>query len=468
MVTQKKFFKCNSCGLEQNLDQSVHITLKYCVSCYNKEQIHRESMRKINMYIALLKEKNKYSKIRRQKIQDIIRINELILPLTIFQLEDGEVLDYLHESRRNAFKSGLKQITEKYNLSLNPDIITHELINKLEPIWKFRRVPTSQKLDERLSPLDPFIDKPIKEKQLFFKDIKKAITMPYFTKVKGKYLIKQMAPFKFKDSYILKTIKTYRKAIEKAATQPEQFRRFLKALGMNCQFQTIDDRLKLGIQEYARDVSEDQIKILTNRMISEIDQAENSFLIPNIAKHIMDNHERLFEKWFCYILPFDKSRFMSVQAKTGSRTDFVVRLQYHFRKYELKMIYDALWESSEYLVRAKTEQKLAKIKKDSSLAPEQKKLKIAKALERLEKNLAADKLQQTREQNAKGSPMVARFLLLNSEKAFNMVLDKIIRYHYKRLNLTTPVSYITNVLESGAEEKKGELKAFYMIQSREW
>lgn len=468
MVTQTKFFTCNSCGREQNLDQSVHIKLKYCVSCYNKEQIHRESLRKIQMYIDLLKEKKKYSKIRRQKIHDIIRINEIILPLTIFQLEDGEVLDYLQEARRNAFKAGLKQIAEKYHLTLNPDIITHELINKLKPIWKFRRAPKSQKLDESLSPLDPFIDKPIKEKQQFFKDIKKTITIPYFTKVKGKYLMKQVKPFKFSDSYILKTVKAYRKTIEKAATQPEQFRRFLKALGENCQFQTIDDRLKLGIQQYAKEVSEDEIKVLTNRMISEIDQAENSFLIPNIAKHIMDNHERLFEKWYCSILPFDKSRFMSVQAKTGSRTDFVVRLQYHFRKYELKMIHDALWESSEYLVRARTDQKLIKIKKDASLTPEQKKLKIAKAMERLEKNLSAEKLQQTREQNAKGSPMVARFLLLNAEKAFNMVLDKIIRYHYKRLKLTTPVSYITNVLESGAEEKKGELKSFYLIQSREW
>ena len=242
----------------------------------------------------------------------------------------------------------------------------------------------------------------------------------------------------------------------------------MKALGKNCQYQTIDDRLKFGIQQYAKEVSGDEIAVLTNRMIAEIDQAESSFLIPNIAKHIMDNHERLFETWYTSILPFDKSRFMSVQAKTGSRTDFVVRLQYHFRKYELKMIYDALWASAENLIHAKTEQKIAKIKKDSSMPADQKKKKIEKTLERLEKNLTADKLQQTREQNAKGSPMVARFLLLNAEKAFNMVLDKIIRYHYKRLNLTTPVSYITNVLESGAEEKKGELKAFYLIQSREW
>lgn len=425
-------------------------------------------MKKIQMYIDLLKENNKYTKIRKQKIKDLIRINEMILPLTVFQLEDGEILDYLHDSRRTAFKAGLKIITNKYKLSLNQDIITHELVNNLQRIWKSRRVPSSQKLDDCLSPLDPFIDKPIKEKSKFFSDIKKAITVPYFTKIKGKYQMKRVAPFKFTDSYVSKTVKAYRKQIEKASTQPAQFKRFLKALGKNCQYQTIDDRLKFGIQQYAKEVSGDEIAVLTNRMIAEIDQAESSFLIPNIAKHIMDNHERLFETWYTSILPFDKSRFMSVQAKTGSRTDFVVRLQYHFRKYELKMIYDALWASAENLIHAKTEQKIAKIKKDSSMPADQKKKKIEKTLERLEKNLTADKLQQTREQNAKGSPMVARFLLLNAEKAFNMVLDKIIRYHYKRLNLTTPVSYITNVLESGAEEKKGELKAFYLIQSREW
>jgi len=44
MTRKKNFFTCKSCGLEQNLDQSVHIKQKYCVSCYNKEQVFREMM----------------------------------------------------------------------------------------------------------------------------------------------------------------------------------------------------------------------------------------------------------------------------------------------------------------------------------------------------------------------------------------------------------------------------------------
>ena len=74
----QKFFTCKSCGLEQNLDQSVHIKQKYCVSCYNKEQIHREMMMKMEKFIRFLKEKKQYTKIRRKRVQDLIRLNEMM------------------------------------------------------------------------------------------------------------------------------------------------------------------------------------------------------------------------------------------------------------------------------------------------------------------------------------------------------------------------------------------------------
>ena len=53
-MAKQKFFICKSCGLEQNLDQSVNIKQKYCVSCYNKEQIHREMITKMEKHIKYL------------------------------------------------------------------------------------------------------------------------------------------------------------------------------------------------------------------------------------------------------------------------------------------------------------------------------------------------------------------------------------------------------------------------------
>lgn len=79
-----------------------------------------------------------------------------------------------------------------------------------------------------------------------------------------------------------------------------------------------------------------------------------------------------------------------------------------------------------------------------------------------------ENLERIQIQNMNSAPMVARLLLLNAEKAFNLILNQIIRYHYRRLNISTPVQYITNVLESGAEEIRRDLKAFYFIHSREW
>ncbi|MHA1648440.1 MAG: hypothetical protein ACTSVL_12800, partial [Promethearchaeota archaeon] len=223
-----------------------------------------------------------------------------------------------------------------------------------------------------------------------------------------------------------------------------------------------------GIQKYVKEFANEDIDYLSNRMMREINQSEDAKLIPNIAKYILENNEYIFRTWFTEILPFDKSRFWVSDAKTGSRTDFVVRLQYTFRNYELKILMNALRDSTELLIRSKSENKLMKIKKDKNLSPEKKKEKIVKVLARLEKNLEPDKLAQKQKENAQGAQMVARFLLINSEKAFNLVLNKIIRYHYKRLRITTPVSYITNVLESGAWEKGKNLKAFYVIHSREW
>jgi hypothetical protein len=79
-----------------------------------------------------------------------------------------------------------------------------------------------------------------------------------------------------------------------------------------------------------------------------------------------------------------------------------------------------------------------------------------------------DKLKAAQDAEMNNTSNTARFLVLNAEKAFNIVLDYIIKYHYKRLEITTPVQFITNVSKSFAEEKLGTLIVSYWISSREW
>ncbi len=430
--------------------------------------MHRESMQKFEFYRIHLEKQQQYTKIRKKKLKDLIRLNEVLLPQTIFILEDGEIRVNLKEIQRDAIKKGLQELEKKYHLKVNEDAITYELTEKIKPIWQSKRIPSEKIQNQLIDELEPFIDKKIESKKDFFKDFRKNVRIPYFTLVKGKYQIKYMHPFQFNETYLLRTVKTYRNLILKYTNQRHRFQYFVEQIAQICQFQTVDDGLKYAIEKYALGISKKDIEIFGDRMLTEINQSEDSPLIPNIAKYIMDNSEYIFETWYTKILPFDKSRFMASQAHTGSRTDFVVRLQYHFRSYELKMIADNLRDTTEMMIREKGKNKIAKLLADKGLTEEKRNLKIQRTQDRMEKNLQPEKLKQIQIQNVNGFPMVARFLLLNAEKAFNIVLNKIIRFHYKRLRITTPVQYITNVLESGAEEIRKDLKAFYLIQSREW
>ena len=466
--TQKSFFICRSCLLKQNIDQSVHIAENYCVRCYNKEQMHRESMNRFEFYRIYLEKQQQYTKIRKTKLKDLIRLNEILLPQTIFILEDGEIRANLKDIQKDAIKKGLQELEKKYHLKVNEDAITYELTEKIKPIWQSKRMPSELVQNKLIDELEPFIDKKIESKKDFFKDFRKNVRIPFFTLINGKYQIKYMHPFQFNEAYLLRTVKTYRNRILTYTNQRHQFQYFVEQIAQICQFQTVNDALKQAIEEYSLGIAKKDIEIFGDRMLTEINRTEKSPLIPNIAKYIMDNSEYIFETWYTKILPFDKSRFMASQSHTGSRTDFVVRLQYHFRSYELKMIADSLKETTELMIREKGKNKIASLLADESLTDEKRNLKIQREQDRMEADLQPEKLKQIQVQNVNGSPMVARFLLLNAEKAFNIVLNKIIRFHYARLKMTTPVQYITNVLESGAEEIRKDLKAFYLIQSREW
>ncbi len=485
---QKKTFRCNTCGKVQNIDQSVHIQMNYCVSCYNKEQIYRDVKKKMDNYIIALQNNHQYTKTRKQKLKDLTLLNEILLPSTIFELEDGEVLDRLHDAQRNAFKKGMSSLREKYHLRINEDAVTMDLVNKMASLWHYKRIPSPGKLNELSTYLEPFIEPVIQDKKSFFADLKQAVVIPAFTQLAEKltstqkfpqkviterpilppFTIIPVSPFLFTDKAIIQVVKAYRKKISKVSTQAEQFRFFLQRVGEFCQFQTAEDRLKDGIEQYVLEYGGTDLHKFSNRVMQQINQMEDAPLIPNIAKYIMDNYEYIFETWYTDILTFDRSRFMVSQAKTGSRTDFVVRLQYRFRSYEIKMIADALRNTTEILLKNKADQRIVKILKDDNLTSEEKNTQITSVKTKLEKDLQPDQLAQIRQQNANGAPMVARLLLLNTEKAFNLVLTEVIQYHYKRLRIDTTVQYITNVLESGAVENRGDLKAYYLIQSREW
>jgi hypothetical protein len=467
MSQKPSFFTCRSCHKEQNLDQSVNIVEDYCVSCYNKEQIWQEVMEKFKAFKHYLKDHDKYTKIRRKKIKLLKILSEMLLPQSIFILEVGEVEDMLHDIQRSAFKRAILSLQDKYSFQINEKAITFELVQKLRPIFEYSRYSTERK-EVLSSHLTPFIDNPIHDLSSFFHDMTEKANSPAFTRSNGNYELIPVNPFQFNDSYLLKTVESYAKQIEKASSQPERFKHFVQFVGKDCQFQTIDDMLKQSIQRYAQSFFKSRIITFSERIMREINQTEQSHLIPNIAKYIMDNAAFVFETWYTKILPFDKSRIMISQAKTGSRTDFVVRLQYTFRSYEIRAIEQSLKDTIELLLRGKTDRKIKKISSKEDLSAEEKEKKIDREEERLRKNLLHENLEMQKQKAGASAPMVARFLLLNGEKAFNFILDEVIRYHYKRLKITTEVSYITNVLESGATEKRKNLKAHYLIQSREW
>jgi len=189
------------------------------------------------------------------------------------------------------------------------------------------------------------------DKKDFFTDLKQAVVIPAFAQIAEKstlsqkstqkvitklptlppYTVLSVSPFLFTDKAILRIVKAYRKKIAKISSQPEQFRFFLQRVGEFCQFQPAEDRLKDGIEQYVLEYGGTDLYKFSNRVMQQINQMEEAPLIPNIAKYIMDNYEYVFETWYTDILAFDRSRFMVSQAKTGSRTDFIVRLQYRFR-----------------------------------------------------------------------------------------------------------------------------------------
>jgi hypothetical protein len=467
-----KFFVCKTCQKEQNLDQSLHVKQAYCVSCFNKEQIHGDMMEDMQNFIDHLKLNNQYTKARKKKINDLIKLNEILLPSTIITMDDEDILSTLKEAQQLAFKMAIQSNLMKYKYEIVDTYkIDNDFLKNIEPIWQYKRSIPKDHIKDLKIVLEPVIKLPtMSEKKIneLFSDLKKQSKIPYFTQIKGNYIFKYLSPFKLKDGYLLKTVKTYRKKIIKANNHIEKFQRFIQVIGNKCQFQTMDDKLMKALQGYMQEYRKEELDIFTKRILKEINGLESTFLIPNMAKYILDNYERIFYRWYCNLMCFNRNKFMVDNARTGSRTDFVIQLFYNYDNSELKVISRVLEDTTELMLKDKGKIKISKLKKNKALTPEDRQKKIAKVEERLIKSLEPAALAQKQIDQKKTAPMVARVLVLNAEKAFNIVLDKVIRYHYKRLGLTTPVQYITNVLSSKFHQTKNNLEVSYLIQSREW
>ena len=100
--------------------------------------------------------------------------------------------------------------------------------------------------------------------------------------------------------------------------------------------------------------------------------------------------------------------------------------------------------------------------------PNKKRKRSPKEHTYLEKDTTPEKIKEAQERAKQEATNILRFLVLNAENAFNMIMDRIIRVHYKRLDITTPVRYITNVSNSSKEMVKQRLEIVYWISSREW
>jgi transcription elongation factor Elf1 len=468
----KTSFTCNVCGISQNLDQSVHIKEKLCVTCYAKEQVWNRVEQQIKFYENQLKQTKKLSKIRKQKIVNLRLLNDLIAPNSILDFSEEDMIANLNEMQKSAVQRTLKIINTQIPLpALNSDNIDEKIIQAVIALGKFKRKMPAAKYDEFLSLFSPvFAIKEISPEQIpeLFKLLGKLTTIPKIEANSGKYLIKQLPLQKFKAAELLKTWKAYKKAVISANEQIKHFEHLMQFIAAHSQFQTVDDKMMHAIRAFCEKERKEEMKELTDWMLKGINGQEDAALIPNISRFILQNAEQIFYTWYSRILPFNKSQLLIANPKAMSRTDFALQIQYSYTKQELNLLKKILIENTETLIRAKAADRIAKIQANTTFSPEQKKVKIETEEKYLAQDLTPEKLKAAQEKNGATFNTTARFMVLNAEKAFNIVLDDIIRFHYKRLNLTTPVQFITNVGRSSVQESKSKLVATYWISSREW
>jgi hypothetical protein len=114
-------------------------------------------------------------------------------------------------------------------------------------------------------------------------------------------------------------------------------------------------------------------------------------------------------------LPFERQNITFESPKAMSRTDFAMKITYVFDNKEMNVI--------------------------------SKEMKRVEYKDKLENNCS--------------------YLLLNSEKAFNNIIAYVLRHYYKKLKITSPVNYITNVSAREMKVTQKFIEVSYRISSRD-
>ena len=214
---------------------------------------------------------------------------------------------------------------------------------------------------------------------------------------------------------LIKNWEQYLPRIQKINSHKSRFQHFIEFIAKESKFKTFKDLLRDTIIKYIKIYHGEEFKEYRDKVFAEIVAQEKSDILPNVAYYIYKNNERLFYHLFTDFLGFKRSHLTIDKPKAMSRTDFTIRITYVYDNIELKIIKD----------------KLAEIK--SSYSP----------------------------------LSVCKWLVLNSEKSFNVVLNYVMKYYYKKLKINSSVGFITNVSSTDSTETQKFISVTYKVSSRE-
>ena len=85
------------CGRDQNIDQTIHIKKRLCVSCFSKQQVHEDFQLKLDNYIRFLKERNELTTEKENEIELWTLLNDILVPNNILLLSPSEIPMILKE-----------------------------------------------------------------------------------------------------------------------------------------------------------------------------------------------------------------------------------------------------------------------------------------------------------------------------------------------------------------------------------
>jgi hypothetical protein len=468
---EKKSFVCQICERDQNIDQTIHIKRKICVTCFNKAQVYEKVEKKIAFFEQFLKKSGKFTTGKKKIISQLRIANSFLPSADILDVREEDLTPAITDLQRKAITLGLKEILSQYQLpEFKDDNITVDVLKSLRTAWKYKTKTPAAQMQNVINALGSiFPGTSINSDQIpkILGDLRKTAKIEAFQVVNGKSAIKKIPFEKLDPTALTQAILKNRKLVLKTATPFAYFKEMVTFLAESCQFQTMDEILGQKFSEFVKQKKAPELERLKTWLLNNINLQENAPLLPNVANFVLENSYQIFYTWFTDILGFDKTRFAVFHPKAMSRTDFAVQLQYRYTKAELKLISDLVRDNITNMIQNKAALKIAKIQKDPSLDPEKKKQKIQSENDYLAKDLQPDRIQNILKRELDNVPQIARFLVLYAERAINMILTQIMEWHYKRLNWNVSVVYVSNISKSSAEKVKGEWVVNYWISSRE-